>query len=359
MNVKALALTGATVGVAVVTLVGLNLVAPITHAEEGHAALVPADSVFAASIAEPGADAVTAEMEVAQAETAAQPEAPATAPSSESAAATMDVAQAEPVAEPAPAVEAAPEAVASEPGTEAPAIDSEPYAAMADAEPMANGGEPVVAAGACSTGLVDPSQPPVIVMASGLPDSAGDAPAGDMAGAGEMPADTAAAVEPAAPAPEPMAEAPAPAATPEPVVSEAAAEPEPAPAVVEAPKPKPKAVAKKAPKVQPPEAQLVWWPAAKDGKLNLTYAGSASFTKAVALIFDGTHADGSKATAHIKVTTKDGRPVPGQWLVANGNSRMLLYSVPPGIYRVSVDAGMSDQDDRTVASASSGLVYVP
>lgn len=399
MNVKALALAGATIGVAVVTLVTLNLVAPITQADEGHAPGIAAESVFAASLAEPGEGAATGELEVAQAEPAtpasAEPEpAPSSVPapaggscsmaapaSSEGAplvvagtgtvdesvaapaevaeSAAMEVAQAEsepaaePAAEPAydePAAESAP----AEPA----AIDSEPYAAAETVDTAPIGGEPAVAAGSCSTGVVDPSQPPVVVMASGLPGESA-APAGDVAGTDGGSSDFAAPAEDfsAAPVDTMPAAEPEPAPAPEPAA--AVAESEPAVDAAPAPKPKPKPKASSAPKVQPADTQLVWWPAKTDGKLNITYAGSASFTKAIALIFDGAHADGSKANQSIKVTTKSGTAVEGQWLVAKGNPQMLLYSVPPGIYRVSVGADMSDKGDRTVPAASSGLVYVP
>lgn len=276
MNVKALALTGATVGVAVVTLVGLNLVAPITHAVDQHVEHHAADSVFAASIAEPGAAAGADSR-------------------------TMEVAQAEPTTEPT-----------TEPAIEPAATHSEAHAASMPVDAASAGGQTALASGSCATAAVNRSLPP------------------------------APEVQPAA----------ATVSQPAPVAPRREAAP------VETPKPKSKAVAKKTVPVQPAETKLVWWPAATPGTLNLTYAGSASFTKAIALVFDGAHADGSKASDHIKVTTQEGQAVSGRWLVAQGNPRMLLYSVPPGVYRVSVDAGMSDKGDRTVATASSGLVYV-
>lgn len=379
MNVKALVLTGATIGVAIVTLVALNLIAPITQASESHAAGITADQVFAASIAEPGEGAAAEPLEVAalddtsSAPAASEPEAaaepvlsstPAVAGGSCAmgasgggqvvAASTTPSPSAEPVAETAVEMEVA----QAEPE---PAMESAPVESMSDsfadpstAEPAmsGDGGEPAVAAGSCSTGMVDPSQPPVVVMAGGLP---GDAPPSS----GEVSEATAMEAEPApmadAPAPEvysPPA-APAPAPEPEPAMAAPAAEP----AAAAPAKPKPKA--QKVPKVQPAETKLVWWPAKTAGKLNLTYAGNASFTKAIVLIFDGAFDDGSKANEHIKVTTKAGAAVEGQWLVAKGNPQMLLYSVPPGIYKVSVGSGLTDKGNRPVAAESSGLVFVP
>ena len=108
-------------------------------------------------------------------------------------------------------------------------------------------------------------------------------------------------------------------------------------------------------KVTPPEL-----PRAKvAGKLNLTYAGSASFTKAIVLMFDGTFENATAANEHIKVTNKAGKPVEGQWLVAKGNPQMLLYSVPPGVYSVAVGEGLTDKGNRAIAAAASGAVFVP
>ena len=373
MNVKALTLAGVTTGLAVVTLVALNLIAPITHADDKHEAGISADQVFGASIAEPGAGAAAGEMEVAALDTpAAASAAPEPAPSSEPAAAggscsldagaggggvvgssapaaseepaAMEVAQAEPESF------AAAEAPASEPAVE------EPAAAPVEAA-APSGGEPAVAAGACSTGIVDPSQKPVVVMASSA-SAASSAPAAEAAAA-EPAAAEPATLEPepvaAAPEPEPVVE---PAPEPEPVVAEAPPPPKPKPAASSAPS-KPKAPAQKAPKVQPAETKQVWWPAQQSGKLNITSAGNVTFTKAIAIVTDGAHIDGAKANEHIKVTTKDGKPVPGQWLVAKGNTQMLLYSVPPGVYKVTVGQGMSDRGNRTMPSEASGLVWVP
>lgn len=374
MNVKALILTGVTTGVAVVTMVALNLIAPITHADDRHEAGITADQVFAASIAEPGEGAAAGEMEVAaldaSAPATAAPEAapssePATAggscamdasagggtvmatstPASSEPPAAMEVAQAEPeafTAAEAPAPEASPE----------PAYEATAEVPVDAAAP--SGSEPTVAAGSCSTGVVDPSAKPVVVMASGLPGTSA-APAAEVSAA-EPAAFESAPVE-EAPAPEPVAPPPVveSAPEPEPVVAEAPPAPKPAAAAPS----KPKAPVQKVPKVQPAETKQVWWPAQQSGKLNITYAGNVSFTKAIAIVTDGAHIDGAKANEHIKVTTKSGKAVPGQWLVAKGNSQMLLYSVPPGIYKVTVGQGMSDRGNRTMPSEASGLVWVP
>lgn len=374
MNVKALVLTGLTIGVGVVTFVALNLLAPITHADERHAPGVTAGEVFAASIAEPGAGAVAGEMEVAALDAPAPASAaPEAAPVSEPEAAggscavdasagagavvagsepatteepaAMEVAQAEPesfAAAEAPASEPAPEPAYEQPAAE-PVIDAAPI-----------DGEPTVAAGSCSTGAVDPTQKPVVVMASGVPGTSSEPPAD----AGSVGGPEMTASEPAAFESEPVAESP----VAEPVVETM---PEPESLVAEAPPPKPaaqskpKAPVQKVPKVQPEETKQVWWPAQQSGKLNITYAGNVSFTKAIAIVTDGAHIDGAKANEHITVTTKAGKAVPGQWLVAKGNPQMLLYSVPPGVYKVTVGQGMSDRGNRSMPSEASGLVWVP
>ena len=320
MNAKALILTGASVGVAVVTLVALNLIAPISHAEETHPQGISADAVFGASISEPGASAPSpsaaapAAIEVAVADTAAvttgQESAPVETASAFSAEPTMEVAamQEESVVEP----------VVEEPAMEA---GEEPATSSSSA-------------GSCSA-AEGVSGAPVVVKAAGYPGDGDAAPteSGDVASA--------------------------PAAAPaEPVVSDNSSFSEPA--AEAAPAPKPKAKAKpKAPKVAPPEAKLAWWPAKTDGKLNLTYAGEASFTKAIVLLFDGNFETPESANQNIKVTAKDGSAVAGQWLVAKGNPQMLLFNVAPGLYKVSVGSGLSDKGGRALGAASSGQVFVP
>lgn len=295
MNWKALILTGVTTGVAVATMVTLNIVAPISHTEEKHPQGVTVDEVFSGSVSETGS-AASAFVEGASVEVAAAE------------GATLE---SEPAAEAAPA--AAPEGVT---------------------------------AGGCQVGTAITGEP-VVVKAVGVPGEGGEAAAaGETMGSDTAPVE-AAVIEPAA-APEP-----APAMEPEPApVAEVAAEPAPA----AAPKPR----KPKAPKVAPPEAKQAWWPASKtSGKLNLTYAGEASFTKAIVLLFDGAFANADGANQHVKVTTKSGKPVQGKWLVAKGNPQMLLFNAEPGLYKVEVGEGLTDKGNRALAAASSGLVFIP
>lgn len=300
MTVKALILGAATTGVAVVTLVALNLIAPISQAEEKHTPGISADAVFGASISEPGNSA---------------PEPAAAAPATTEVA-MADTAAAEPTS-----------AFSEQPAVEVASLQDD--AAMAAMEePAADSGAAADGSnsGSCST-AEGVSGEPVVVKAAGYP---GDAPAAEVAGTES--------VSEAAPAYE------------EPSYSE--------PATEAAPAPKPKAKPK-APKVAPPEAKLAWWPAKTAGKLNLTYAGEASFTKAIVLLFDGAFDTAQSANDNIKVTTKSGQAVAGQWLVAKGNPQMLLFNVDPGLYKVSVGSGLSDKGGRGLGAASSGMVFVP
>ncbi|MGQ0701366.1 MAG: hypothetical protein ACT4PZ_24375 [Panacagrimonas sp.] len=363
---KGLVLTAASVGVAVVTLVGLNLVAPITLANEGHPAGTTPDQVFAGSIAEPGntateeaapapvevaaADLSEPTMEVAAAEPASAPpptdagvaqggacEIPAAGPAKGKVVAMVNgepfskipvgstAAAAAPAAQEVALAETAPspveEPAAMEPAIEepAPAPEPEPVAEAAppasEPEPVAQAAtQPVSAGGSCSIGPADPSAKPVTVKSATR----------------TSPTETASAPEPA-------------------YAAEATTETETQPA----PKPRPSK-----PKISPAEFKKVWWPPKADGKLNLTYAGEASFTKAIVLLFDGEFDNADSANKHVKVTARDGAPVKGQWLVAT-NKKMLLFNAPPGVYKLKVGEKVTDKSGRTLPTSSSGLVLVP
>ncbi len=406
MNSKALVLAAATTGVAVVTMVSLNLVAPISHAAEAHgnATGVTADQVFAASISEPGASSPEARpMEVAAltdaatpaAETAPEPAvtetpAPASSPAPSTAAVgggscAMGTSSGAPVvvaaagapaasaaesSEPAPAMEVA--QAATPPAEPAPMPESAPAPAepMADASAMSSpapeSSAPVEAGGSCSTGLVDPNQAPVVVKAGGYPgDTSEPAAPTDLATAENNDAAAAAMTEPSAPvesAPPPPAPEPAPAPEAAPVEPAPAAAPPPPEPKAEAPKPaKPKSSAPSkpaAPKKAPAEAKVAWWPAKSDGKLNVVYAGEANFTKAIVILLDGQFDNADSAEQNIKVKPKKGGSVNGKWMVAKGNPSMLLLNVDPGLYTVEVGSGLTDKGGRAIGAASSGAVFV-
>lgn len=331
-------------------------------------------------------------------------EATPTAEAAPAAEPAMEIAQADTTSESAPAepdASAPAEPVAADDsGTEAAPMDDS--AAVTDtSEVQATGPAAEFAAaegtgGSCATGLTDSGEALTTVVAGGYPggsadatDATGSAPAASDSMAQDSVPETevAAAPEPstqtapaeAEPAADTAPSEPAPAAAPEPTPEPApepepapAAEPEPAPepepaaaeapepaAAAPAPKPKP-ATPKPAPKprVAPPEIKKAWWPAATAGKLNLVYAGEASFTKAIALLFDGEFATPESANANIKVKNENGKTVSGRWLVAS-NPRMLLFSADPGLYTVEVGDGLKDKNDRALSAASSGPVFVP
>ena len=403
MSMKTLTLTGVTTAVAILTTVGLNLVAPISLADEAPPKTISVDEVFGGSVSDAPSDlslsTTAAPIEVAQADTGAataedgsdSTQTPPAQSSSGSATAggscsmstaaeggpvvvagggaaaeSIEVAQADIEPAPTPEVEAA--APAIEPAAEAaPEIAPAPEPAAAVAEEVVAAEEvaaaepveapvptPVSAGGACSTGIAS-GDAPVIVTATGMP---GDAPAASVEGAVEpaatdSPAEFSSAPE-VVPEPEP-APAPAEVAVVEPVA-------EPAPAAAPAPKPAPKRVSRpqtSKPKAPPPEVKTAWWPAKTAGKLNITYAGDASFTKAIVLLFDGAFDSADSANQNVVVKTTKGKVVPGQWLVANANRQMLLFNANPGLYTVEVGGGLTDKGGRALAAAATGPVYIP
>jgi hypothetical protein len=134
--------------------------------------------------------------------------------------------------------------------------------------------------------------------------------------------------------------------------------PEKAPA-----RPRPRAAAKKpahaaaaaAPATD--AAALAWWSPKVADALNLVYAGEASFSPAIVLLFDGDFEDPALANKVIRVTSDSGAPVPGQWVVAT-NKRMLLFKARPGRYQVKVGGELVDGAGRKIASAQGGPVTV-
>lgn len=173
-------------------------------------------------------------------------------------------------------------------------------------------------------------------------------PAG-AAGAAPAPSTETAAAEPA-PAPAP---APEPAAAPEPAPAPAAAAP------VEKPKKAHVASSGKSSKSSSASSGKVWWPAAKDDKLSLVYAGPASFKKAVVLMFNGAFFKADGVNANIKVTDKAGKAVAGSWELGENNLRMVVFPVPSaGTYKVSIAGGLTDNKGRKLGSKLSGPVQV-
>lgn len=167
------------------------------------------------------------------------------------------------------------------------------------------------------------------------------APGGTAVVAAATPAATPAAM------PAPSAEAPAVA-----VVKEDRAEPKPSPAG--------KKRASAARKVSPPPAEALqaWWPPATPGRLNVRFAGEASFGSAIALLFDAPFEQAASVNQHVQVLDSRKQPVSGQWVLAKGNPQMLLFKTQPGAYKLKIGEGLSAQGDLKLGAPSSGLVYV-
>lgn len=170
------------------------------------------------------------------------------------------------------------------------------------------------------------------------------------------------------------APAAAPSASTEMAAAEPAAAPAPEPAPAAEPAPAPEPVATPAPAPKPKKTHSasagssskssgssakVWWPAPKDDKLSLVYAGPASFKKAVVLMFNGAFFKADGIDSNIKVTDKSGKAVAGSWERGENNLRMLVFPVPAtGTYKVSIAAGLTDSKGRKVGKAISGPVSV-
>lgn len=193
--------------------------------------------------------------------------------------------------------------------------------------------------------------------AMATPVEAGAAPAMAPAPAEAAPAQQQVAAAEPAPA---AASTPPPAA--EPAAAPAPAAAEPAPAMAEpAPAPKPKHAAKKK-KTSSASASATtkaWWPAENPNELSLVYAGSASFKKAVVLMFNGAFFKPDSPNANVKVTDGKGAAVSGNWELGENNRRMLVFPVPAdGTYKISVGADLTDSKNRKLGKALKGAVAV-
>ncbi len=161
----------------------------------------------------------------------------------------------------------------------------------------------------------------------------------------------------AAPTPEPTVEpTPAPTAAPTPAPTAApaktpAAAPKPT-AATSAPKPASKPAA-------PKPALTQWWGTPSDQRLSLTYAGSAAYTRAIVLMFNGDFDDAGKAASSLSVIDANGEPVAGSWQLGSSNKRMLLFPVDQnGIYKVNVGAALADRTGRSLGTPLQGPVQV-
>lgn len=188
------------------------------------------------------------------------------------------------------------------------------------------------------------------------------APAEDVAAPATEPspeASIAPTAEPTAePTPEPTVE-PTPAPTVAPTPAPTAA-PTKAPAATPKPAAPAASAAKPASKPAAPKAAITqWWGTPSDQRLSLTYAGSAAYTRAIVLMFNGDFDDAGKAASSLSVVDANGKPVAGTWQLGSANKRMLLFPVSQnGVYKVSVGAALADRTGRSLGTPLQGPVQV-
>ncbi|WP_051277862.1 hypothetical protein [Solimonas flava] len=193
--------------------------------------------------------------------------------------------------------------------------------------------------------------------------------------AAEAPAAEAAtaAADSAAPAPE--AE-PAPATEVAAATPPAEAEPKPAPAAEAAPAPaEPPAAASPVAKARPAPAKTAakkagadgkrdlnaspWWQSGSSSGLQIVYAGSAAYRRAVVVMGNGAFGDAGSANQHIRVLDGNGKRVSGSWEVSSNNKTMLLFPVARnGRYQLVIDGGLADAQNRTLGQSLKGSVQV-
>lgn len=317
MSNRAVTIAGIAVGIAIVTYVVLNVVAPFKQHEENLPQGAKVEDVFAGDVASTAApNAAPAAAEPAAASAAPAAEATASPTASSEAPAPTEVAVAAPVA---PA--SAPAAAADVPDIATPPDNSAPPKPAIEAPPSA------------------------------------DAPKGDsveIEGAEDFPMPDDSPSSTSASAPEPAAEPAPAAASAEPAV---AAEPAAAPAAKPKPAaPKAAAVAKSAPRA---EVLTQWWPQRPEpGRLNLLYAGQAANERTVGLLFDTRFAENADIGAGVRLVADNGKPAAGHWEL-NSNRRMLLFKgLKPGRYTVVVSPQLANEAGLAIGSELHGPVYI-
>lgn len=191
-----------------------------------------------------------------------------------------------------------------------------------------------------------------------LPDDMAD-DAVEMASA-ELPSDT---LEPE-PTPEPTVEPtvlPTPEPTPSPTVAPTpVATPVPTPVATPKPTRSPAPVKPSATPLPATQAAITnWWEPVIDDRLSLVYAGSAAYTRAIVLMFNGAFDTGASANANIIITDSAGATVPGSWQVGTNNKRMLQFAVTEGgLYTVKVQRDLADRSGRILGRSLDGAVAV-
>lgn len=104
------------------------------------------------------------------------------------------------------------------------------------------------------------------------------------------------------------------------------------------------------------EPAVAWW-ASPEAALKIRFVGPASFGNAIALLAENAFSNLETANREIKVRDSQGQAVSAKW-VQSTNPRMLLLSVAPGPYTVSIGAGLTDAAGKVIGKASEGPVYV-
>lgn len=107
----------------------------------------------------------------------------------------------------------------------------------------------------------------------------------------------------------------------------------------------------------PSQPLTAWWPASNADQLNILFVGEAAFGSAISVLADGEFENAESANAHVQVRTVDGARVERKWQLST-NRKMLLMSVGPGEYTVSIGADLSDAKSRTFGRTSEGRVFV-
>lgn len=196
--------------------------------------------------------------------------------------------------------------------------------------------------------------PEEVAAAAATPGSAGaDAGATTPSGPAVTTDDATAAAPSTAEAP-PAETAPAPAA-PE---TEPAVAPEPAP-TPEPAKPAPRPQPKKPAVAAKPAPPGPWWQAgAGKSGLQVIYAGSAAFKRAIVVMGNAPFADAG-AGRSIRVSDAAGKAVAGQWELGPNNKAMLVFPVAQaGRYQVTVGSDLTDAQGRKLGRTLKGGVQV-
>lgn len=140
----------------------------------------------------------------------------------------------------------------------------------------------------------------------------------------------------------------------------AAVEPEPAPAPAAAPAKPVKPAASSAGSKKNQNPAPTWWGRSAPGNLNLVYAGSAAYKRAIVLMFDGEFKDAAALNRSVKVTNASGKVVNARWEINAKNPRMAVLPVSAaGSYRVSVGAALADAGGRKLGTAQQGPIQIP